>query len=150
MSGTNGWLPQMDNPLPSGSSLAVEALLWLSLYTGEAGLREMADAAIRDGATLVENYPTAVGHLLGVLTSLEAGLREVAVVGSNANALSRVVWEEFRPGLVLAVDTDGTDASHLPLLAERFRSGQTLAYVCEGFVCKRPVANAEALRTDLL
>jgi uncharacterized protein YyaL (SSP411 family) len=143
-------MDQMDNPLPSGSSLAVEALLWLSLYTGEAGLREAAEAVIRDGATLVEKYPTAVGHLLGVLTSLEAGVREVAVVGPDADELSRVVWEEFRPGLILAVDSDGADGNEVPLLAERHHPGQTLAYVCEGFVCKRPVTDAEALRTDLL
>ncbi|NNC40769.1 MAG: thioredoxin domain-containing protein, partial [Acidimicrobiia bacterium] len=143
-------MDQMDNPLPSGSSLAVEALLWLSLYTGEAELREAAEAVIRDGATLVERYPTAVGHLLGVLTSLEAGVREVAVVGPDADELSRVVWEEFRPGLILAVDRDGADGNDVPLLAERHHPGQTLAYVCEGFVCKRPVTDAEALRTDLL
>src|SRR5690606_22394334 len=37
---------QFDNPLPSGNSLAAEALLTLSLYTGESRLRELAESTI--------------------------------------------------------------------------------------------------------
>ena len=38
-----------DNPLPSGNSLAAEALLQLSLSTGEQHYREAAEAALRAG-----------------------------------------------------------------------------------------------------
>jgi hypothetical protein len=37
--------------------------------------------------------------------------------------------------------------SALPLLQDRYQSGQTLIYVCEGKTCKRPVETmAEAMK----
>jgi hypothetical protein len=140
---------QMDNPVPSGTSLAAEALLWLSLYTGEADLREAAERAIRDGAALVERYPSAVGHLLSLLTSIDRGLREVAIVGPAADELSRVMWEEFRPEAVLALDRTGRGGETVPLLRDRGPGTGTLAFVCEGFVCRLPVSEPEALRAQL-
>ncbi len=131
---------QMDNPSPSGASMAAEAVLWLSLYTGEPQLRDLAEAAIREAAPLVEHYPSAVGHLMSVVHSLNQGYREVAVVGPDADRLTAVVWGRFRPALVLAVDRHGVDGPTVPLLADR-ATGETLAYVCEGFVCQRPVGD---------
>ncbi|MFW2339669.1 MAG: thioredoxin domain-containing protein, partial [Acidimicrobiia bacterium] len=140
---------QMDNPVPSGSSLAVEALVMLALYTGEGALLEAAEEVIRGSAVLVEQYPSAVGHLLSVLSSLNRGYREVATVGPNALELGRVVWEQFNPAVVLAQDPHGNAANTIPLLADRYVEGQTLAYVCEGFVCQRPVTTTTELRAQL-
>jgi uncharacterized protein YyaL (SSP411 family) len=140
---------QMDNPLPSGSSLAAEALLWLSLYTGEAEPRRYAEELILEAAMLVERYPSAAGHLLSILTSMEGGYREVAVVGGEADRLARVVWEQFRPHVVTAIDRDGTGGDVVPLLADRARPGETVAYVCEGFVCRVPTSDADELRAQL-
>jgi uncharacterized protein YyaL (SSP411 family) len=142
-------LDQMDNPLPSGSSLAAEALLWLSLYTGEADLAGAAESAIRDSAGLVGQYPSAVGHLLAVLTSMDIGTREVAIVGPEPDELSRVLWESFQPELVIAIDRAATDGEIVPLLRDRGSEGNTLAYVCEGFVCRLPVSNPAELRAQL-
>ena len=139
----------MDNPLPSGTSLAAEALLWLSMYTGEPGLRTAAEQAIRDSAGLVRSYPSGIGHLLAVLTSLDAGMREVAVIGPEAIELGHVVWERFRPQAVLAVDNDGSDGEIVPLLADRPVGEDTLAFVCEGFVCRLPVGDSDSLRQEL-
>ena len=72
-------------------------------------------------------------------------VKEVALVGEDTHALERVVRERFRPHLVLA----GGPADGVPLLAERTPvDGRPAAYVCENFVCKRPVtepAELEAL-----
>ena len=138
-----------DNPLPSGNSLAAEALLQLSLSTGEQRYREAAEAALRAGAGIAARYPTAVGHLLAVAASVETGLKEVAVVGPEAESLVRVVWERFRPGVLLAMSADGDGTDEVPLLADRWRPGETLAYVCEGFVCQAPVSDPTALRAEL-
>jgi uncharacterized protein YyaL (SSP411 family) len=138
-----------DNPLPSGNSLAAEALLQLSLSTGEQRYREAADAALRAGSGIAALYPTAVGHLLAVAASVEIGAKELAVVGPEAEELGRVEWERFRPGVMLAWSTDGSGADEVPLLADRWRPGETLGYVCEGFVCQAPVSDPTALRAEL-
>ena len=84
-----------------------------------------------------------------MLTSLNRGYREAAIVGPNALDLGRVVWEQFNPAVVLAPDPHGIAAETIPLLADRYVEGKTLAYVCENFVCQRPVTTATELRAQL-
>ena len=100
---------QYDSPHPSANSMAAEAALMASLYTGDGELRTQAEGAIRAGGRLIEGAPTGVGHLLAVLSSLLLPPREVAIVGPSADQLARVVWERFRPDVALAVDTSGED-----------------------------------------
>jgi hypothetical protein len=139
----------MDNPSPSGNSLAAEALLLLSLYTGDGGMRARADEALRAGALLVERYPQAAGHLLAVLHTVHRGPKELAVIGERPAPLAAVAWEEYRPHLALAVSDDPADAAVVPLLAGRHVPGTTLAYLCEGFVCELPVDDPGTLRDRL-
>ena len=137
-----------DNPLPSGNSLAAEALLLMSLYTGDARLRELAEGSVRAGGAYLGQHPTMVGHLLSVLHTMSAGTRELAVTGPAAAELVRPALRRFRPGLVVAIDTDGSSQG-IPLLEGRHRPGETLAYVCEDFTCAAPVSDAEALASLL-
>ncbi|MDH5504032.1 MAG: thioredoxin domain-containing protein, partial [Acidimicrobiia bacterium] len=139
---------QMDNPLPSGTSLAVEALSWLSHYTGDPLFDDQARQAIKDSGKLLESYPTAVGHLAAVTHSVLTGYKEVAIVGPGADALAREIWNRFRPNLVLAIDRDAKDGSTVPLLADRQAAG-TVAYVCEQFLCQAPVTFPNTLREQL-
>ncbi|MFQ5967677.1 MAG: thioredoxin domain-containing protein [Acidimicrobiia bacterium] len=140
---------QMDNPLPAGNSLAAEALLVDSLFTGNSLHRQLAEDAVRSGGQIIDTYPAAAGHLLSVVHMLQAPPKEVAVTGPEADDLAAVVWESFRPHLVLAVDRDGTAASDVPLLRGRYDSGRTQAFVCENFTCRMPVETPEDLRAQL-
>ncbi len=139
----------MDNPSPSGTSMATEALLRLAAYTGESELLDLAEDAMRATALLVERSPSAVGHMLGAIDFDTSGALEVAITGGEADQLARVVRDGYRPNIVLAVDRDGTAAQSIPLLRSRYREGETLAYVCEDFVCQAPVSDEAALRAQL-
>jgi len=139
---------QMDNPSPSGASMATEALLWLSLYTGDGDLADIAQQGIREAGKLVELYPSTVGHLLAVCYSLISGFHEIAIVGPDGADLATAVWEGFRPGLVMAIDLNYADADKVPLLEGR--SGpETLAYVCEHFACQIPATSVAQLKDQL-
>jgi uncharacterized protein YyaL (SSP411 family) len=140
---------QFDNPLPSGNSLAAEALLLLSLYTGQHEFRQAAEAAVQSAGAMIDRFPSAVGHLLSVLWAMLANTKEVAVIGPEAATMSKVVWESYRPQVALAWSVDDSSAQVVPLLRDRYRPGRTLAYVCESFVCAAPVETAEALREEL-
>jgi uncharacterized protein YyaL (SSP411 family) len=139
---------QYDSPHPSANSMAAEATLIASLYTGDGDLRAQAEGAIRAGGALIDGAPTGVGHLLAVLSSVILPPREVAIVGPSADQLARVVWERFRPDVALAVDTSGEDAL-VPLLWGRGGAEGTRAYVCRNFVCELPVTEAVSLRDQL-
>ncbi|NNL14118.1 MAG: thioredoxin domain-containing protein [Acidimicrobiia bacterium] len=137
----------MDNPTPSGNSLAAEALLMGALLTGDPELFDRAEGAIRAGSALAAQYPAAVGHLLAVAHSWWSPPREVAIVGEDAAELIGVFWERYRPESVLAT---GTTESAVPLLEGRLpHPGDPLAYVCQRFTCAAPTREPDVLRTQL-
>lgn len=142
----------MDNPSPSGNSLAAEALLTLGQYSGETECWLLAEEAVRDGAVLMEKAPSAAGSLLAVAHALDSGPREVALVGPEASRWSHEVQSLLRVGLVLAFgDHQGSGGGGaVPLLADRGEAGKTLAYVCHRFTCDAPLDNLPALKEALL
>ncbi|MFP4073300.1 MAG: thioredoxin domain-containing protein [Actinomycetota bacterium] len=135
-----------DNPLPSGNALAAEALLLASLYTGNANWRESSERAIAAVGLLADRYPSMVGHHLAVAHS-SFSTRELAIVGEEWPDLAAVYWSEYRPGVALAPSASAT--SSVPLLEGRAPNGQTLAYVCRGFVCDLPTSDPEVLAQQL-
>ncbi len=139
----------MDNPAPSGNSLAAEALLMAALLTGDPELFDRTESALRAGAHLADQYPAAIGHLLAVAHSWLAPPREVAVVGSHADELLAAFWDRYRPEAVIARSA-GTEPSTVPLLEGRVpHHGDALAYVCHRFACAAPTADPDALRSQL-
>jgi uncharacterized protein YyaL (SSP411 family) len=138
---------QMDNPLPSGNSLMAEALMLLAAYEGDARSADIAEGIVAAGGVLIDRHPSAVGHLLAVAASQLVGIREVAIVGPDAHSLADAVWAGFHPELALAVSV--SEELSIPLLAGRWSENETLAYVCEDFVCERPVSTREQLTASL-
>jgi uncharacterized protein YyaL (SSP411 family) len=138
----------MDNPAPSGNSLAAEALLQAALLTGDPRLFDRAEGALGAGTALADQYPAAIGHLLAVAHSWLAPPHEVAIVGSNADELVDVFWERYRPDAVLA--RSSAAVSTVPLLEGRVpHDGDGLAYVCQRFACAAPTSDPDRLRNQL-
>jgi uncharacterized protein YyaL (SSP411 family) len=125
-----------DSPIPAGQSAACFGLLRLAALTGEQRYEEAALGVIRLLHTVAPQHPVAFGHLLQAIDFQLAPVKEVALVGLGIEPLERVVRARFRPHLVLA----GGRADGVPLLAGREPvDGRATAYVCERFVCQRPV-----------
>jgi uncharacterized protein len=139
-----------DNATPSGNSRIARGLLLLSAYTGEDKYGEAARGGLRKLVNAVQQYPSAFGEALNALDLLIYGVQEVALVGEREQArpLFDVVEETFRPTLIRAyTPNDVEDGQTPPLLDYRMKvDGRAAAYVCEHFVCKRPVTDADALR----
>jgi uncharacterized protein len=135
-----------DNPIPAGQSAAAYGLLRLAALTGEPGYEEAALGAIRLLHAIAPEHPQAFGHLLQAIDFHVSPVREVALVGPDREPLEQVVRRTFRPHVVLA----GGEADGIPLLEGREPvDGRAAAYVCERFVCRRPVTTPEEL-ADLL
>jgi uncharacterized protein YyaL (SSP411 family) len=145
-----------DNVTPSGTSLATEALLRLGALTGEERYRDYAARVLLPLAPLTPQQPLAFGHLLAALDDFIGPLYEVALVGAAGDpatlAMRRAVGSRYLPWMVLAQAAPGEAEaqSTVPLLADRgLVGGQPAAYVCQGFVCRQPVTEPEALLRQL-
>jgi uncharacterized protein YyaL (SSP411 family) len=138
-----------DHPTPSGNSAAAHGLLRLAALSGEAEWEEEARGVLLLLAEPARRHPQGLTHLLTALDRLLAPSREVALVAppgepATLEPLAAEYRSRYRPHAVLAGGEAG--ASSPPLLADRpAGEGRALAYVCEGFACKAPVAEPAEL-----
>jgi uncharacterized protein len=144
----------MDNAVPSGNSVAAEVLQRLSMLTGDADLESAGVAALRPVRDLMVRAPSAFGHALSALDLYLSSSREIAIVGDldDAGPLLSEVWRRYLPnGVVAAASPGDSDAADsVPLLRDRSPvDGKPAAYVCERFMCQRPVTEPEALAAQL-
>jgi uncharacterized protein YyaL (SSP411 family) len=131
-----------DTPIPAGASSAAFGLLRLGALTGEHRYDEAALGVLNLLHAIAPQHPAAFGHLLQALDFHLAPVKEVAIVGPDAEPLERVVRGAFRPHIVIA----GGPADGVPLLAGREPvEGRAAAYVCENFACLRPVTEPDEL-----
>ena len=139
-----------DNATPSGNALAVEALLKLAAFTGKTEWEETALKALSLASDLSSRYPTAFSRWLSAADFALGQKQQVAIIGDpsdeDTKALIREVHKAFRPNQVIAASSYPPPAGAPALLADRpMLDGKPTTYVCEGFVCKRPVTRAEEL-----
>lgn len=143
-----------DNATPSGSAMAALALLQLSALSGDLELRERAAAMFSQVEAAAAHYPTAFAFWLQGMQALIQPYKEVALIGDlgsqSAQALLDTIWGSYRPGLVLAASSLPVPENAPPLLHDRPLLGeQPTVYVCQNFVCLRPVTRPSDL-LDLL
>jgi hypothetical protein len=139
-----------DNPIPAGNSSAAFGLLRLTALTGDHSYEVRAAGVFRLLHEVAARHPQAFAHLLQAMDFYFASVKEVAIVGPDADALAHVVRARFRPHVVLAgrhpAGTGETPPAGgqraVPLLEGRDQPG---AYVCENFTCRRPVTEPAEL-----
>ena len=131
-----------DNATPSGNAVAADLLLRLAALTDRKEYRDAAEAVLKLLQNAMRRYPLGFARALNALDFYLDTPREVAIVGPDAQALRRAVFEPFVPNKVVA----GAGAP-IPLLEGREgRNGHALAYVCEHYVCQAPTGDPEKLR----
>jgi uncharacterized protein len=145
-----------DNASPSGMSLIAEALLRLNAFTGDEQYHGFAARVLVPLTPAMIEQPLAFGHMLCALDDFVGPFEEVAIVGQPddeaTQTLLNVLRRLYRPRLVLAqADPDDAAAQEaVPLLANRpLVDDHPTAYVCRGFVCKRPVNQPDELLLEM-
>ncbi len=139
-----------DNATPSGGALAALALLQLSALSGDLELRDQAAAMFSQVEAVAVQYPTAFAYWLQGMHALIHPYQEVALVGElnslAAQELLQTIWGTYRPGIVLAASNLPIPDNAPPLLQDRpLLNDQPTVYVCENFVCRRPVTRSSEL-----
>jgi hypothetical protein len=136
-----------DNASPSGNSAAADVFLKLAKLLGDERYERFAVTVLRLTAPQIRRYPNGFGKALSAMEFYLDKIMEIVIIGEKGNDLEREVYAEFLPGKVVVLSNEpGKDADLIPLLAERdMIDGKPTAYVCEHFVCQRPVTTVEEL-----
>jgi uncharacterized protein YyaL (SSP411 family) len=140
-----------DDATPSANSLAANGLLRLAALTGDRRYEEPAVAILEMLAGPMTSHPTGFAYVLGALERYVRAPIEVVIVGERddprTNALRAEVTGRLIPGSV-TLTADAADAG-IPLLADRPRRDEPMAYVCEHNACRQPVTTPDELRAQL-
>jgi uncharacterized protein YyaL (SSP411 family) len=146
----------MDNATPAGNSVAIDVLLRLAAFTGEASYRERADEYLQPLANMMAEHPQAFGHALSALDFAVSPAKEFAILGNShaadTRALLEVLNSRYLPNSVLACSApeDNQAIQSIALLADRpQKGGKATAYVCQNFACQAPVNTSQELEALL-
>ncbi len=145
-----------DNATPSGNSVAAEALLQLSVLTGDEDYSRKAVTIFRMLRDPLTRYASAFGRLLGALDFHLSTPKEIAVIGESdaddTRSILREVWSRYLPNKIVAQASEGNRnaAELVPLLRERpMIQGHATAFVCENYTCQKPVNSPDELGRQL-
>jgi uncharacterized protein YyaL (SSP411 family) len=140
-----------DNATPAGNSVAADVLLKLSKLLGEEKYERFASTVLRLVAPQIDRHPQGFGRALSAIEFYLSQAKEIVVIGEPGNELLQEIWKKFIPNKVVVISDDSkTDAELIPLLRERSMiDGKTTAFVCENFVCQKPVTSAKELKEQL-
>jgi uncharacterized protein YyaL (SSP411 family) len=143
-----------DNATPSGNALATTALLELASYGDRTEWRDIAEKMLSSIYGVMLRYPTAFAQWLCAADFAVGPTREVAIIGDTQNTktkeLLNTLWKTFRPRQVTAISNYPPEPDSPALLKDRpLLNGLPTAYVCQGFVCLRPVNSPAEMETQL-
>ncbi|MHC4702216.1 MAG: thioredoxin domain-containing protein [Planctomycetota bacterium] len=146
--------PSSDGAIPSGNSVAAQALLKLGRLTMSREFAERGDRVLKAFSAQLDVAPAHSSAMLEALSfSLGPG-SEIVIAGDSEAAdtkrMLKLVRGKFLPNaVVLLNDEDAADSSVYEVVP--FMKGQTAidgkatAYVCENYVCKKPVNRIDQL-----
>ena len=138
----------IDNAIPSGNSVMAFNLIRLSVHFDRKDYLGKSDSIFRAFQARATRYPGAYDKLLAAADMRLSQIKEIALIGPidspDMQALRNVVFGRYLPNKVV---TGAPSAlADLPLLANRQTiHGKPTAYVCEHYVCKRPVTTPDEL-----
>ncbi|MBX3245029.1 MAG: thioredoxin domain-containing protein [Acidobacteria bacterium] len=137
-----------DNATPSGNSVAADVLLKLTKLSGDERYERFAVAVLRLAAAQVERHPQGFGRALSAMEFLLSPVKEIALIGDANNEMLKEVFAEYRPFKIVASGDAASDRPEL-LKSREALDAKPTAYVCESFVCQRPMTTIEELSTLL-
>jgi|tagenome__1003787_1003787.scaffolds.fasta_scaffold20963437_2 uncharacterized protein YyaL (SSP411 family) len=150
-----------DSSIPSGNSLAANALLRLGRLTGRSDYLDAAEQILAAAVPIMQRAPMAAGQMLLALDFYIGPTNELVLVGDMARDDTKeavaAVHRRHLPRSVFAArdtrsaDPTGSQSGHLNEMFEGKESpdGQPALYVCENFACQTPAAGLAAIETTL-
>ena len=136
-----------DNATPSGNSVAADVLLRLAKLLGDEKYECFGVSVLRLTASQLPRHPQGFGRGLSAMEFHLGTSKEIVVIGAKDNELERFVLSSYLPDSVVVLSTDSDSDSEITPISKdrRMVDGQATAYVCEDFICQRPVTTVEEL-----
>jgi uncharacterized protein YyaL (SSP411 family) len=138
----------LDESVPSGNSVAAQALLTLYHHTGERDYLDRAERLLKLFFPNMDENPFGYGSLLNALDFYFRKPKEIVLIGEKgdpaAEALLREIHKVYLPNRTLiAVEPGAAEALPEPVRGKGQVDGKPTVYVCQNFTCSLPVTTVE-------
>ena len=134
-----------DNATPSGNSVAASLLVRLARLLDRDDYREKSEQITRVILDYIEKFPAGFGRMLAAVDFEVGPTSEIALIGSTEPFLP-ALRKHYHPRRVLGAGV----SDRIALLRNRpMVDGKATAYICEDFVCRQPVTDAEVFEIQL-
>jgi uncharacterized protein len=136
-----------DNVIASSNSIMASNLFRLGTILEREDWKKIASDMVSRLGKIIVQEPNYMSNWGIVLTEMEKGLAEIAIIGENADVLRQEFHIEYQPFCILM----GTRTkSTLPLLSDKdVVKKKTTAYVCFNKTCYSPVHTVEGITKQL-
>lgn len=136
-----------DGALPSGNSVAALQLLRLSRLTGEYSLEEKVQQTFEAFSDEVIHYPMGHTYMLMAYLTTQMRMKEVIVIEGNTSPSEFIqqLQKGFYPEVTYLMSKDTTKLAKIAPFTSDYKKveEETTYYICENFVCHKPVIDLE-------
>ena len=126
----------IDNVMPSSNSIMAENLVLLSVFYRDKKYHAIAEQMLLQLLPLLKSYPEYYSNWLRVMSYFVFPIKELAVLGRDAQRISSEINRGYTPNLIMAFSKEDSD---LPFFKHKQAALPFAAYFCYNNVCKEPV-----------
>lgn len=135
-----------DNVIPASNSVMAKNFFKLGKLLGNTDYIDKAEKMLHSLLERIPEYPDSYSNWLDLLLSITYPFYEVAITGPGAREKASSFQKAYFPNIFLAASEKESDFS---LLKDRYKSGETLFYVCENGSCHLPVTSEQAVKAQI-
>lgn len=131
-----------DGVEPSGNAVMAENLFVLGLYFEKQEWLKYSEDMVINMKNRIQAYPSSHAHWAQVVAMQVNGVTTVVATGTQARKYAETLRRKNKAFTIFAA---AANESELPIFDNRFKTGESLIYVCKGTVCDAPVNHPNEL-----
>ena len=141
-----------DLSVPSGNSVASNALLKLYHLTHDEKLLKISEKILESNGTSAAENPFAFGYLLNVMNLYLNSPTEITIVNTENSEIVNSLYKKFIPeGIIIPIDDNDKMTSLLkyPFFEGKEFSDKTSVMICKNFSCSLPMSELAQIEENL-
>tara|TARA_B100001750_G_scaffold4765_1_gene3785 strand:- start:2226 stop:4250 length:2025 start_codon:yes stop_codon:yes gene_type:complete len=141
-----------DLSVPSGNSVASNALLKLYHLTNEEKLLEISQKILESNGTSAAENPFAFGYLLNVMNLYLNSPTEITIVNTENSKIVNSLYKKFIPeGIIISIKDEENlkSLSKYPFFEGKEFSNKTNVTICKNFTCSLPMIELTEIEKNL-
>ena len=136
-----------DGATPSGNAIMAENLFQLAIIFDKPDWRVRATKMLEALLPSIVKYPGSFGIWASLLLQQNAGMNEIAVIGTDHFTVTSNILLNFIPNLI--VMSAASENMKYPLLANKPEVKPVLIYLCKNYACLPPFSDLQLLIEEI-